>query len=59
MRRTEGRVVRPLDWKMNLCKKRGIRRAKRTARARPTGEGLRAACAKSCMVTIALRVPYK
>jgi hypothetical protein len=55
----EGSVVKPAVWKMNLWRTKGTNNAERIARTRPRGDGLRRACAQSCMVDITARSPYK
>jgi hypothetical protein len=48
----EGRVVSPLALKTTEWRKMGIVRAKMIAIISPIGDGLRRACAQSCMVDI-------
>lgn len=52
-------MVKPAVWKMNLWRKKGTNNADRIARTRPRGDGLRRACAQSCMVDITARSPCK
>jgi hypothetical protein len=47
--RMEGRVVRPEARNTTEWRKRGIKKATRTAIRSPNGEGLRRACAHSLM----------